>query len=195
MKKNNHLTHILVSIGVVLLLVAIGIYLYLSYPRSPIAVEYSLISPPHQEVWGLFQTHASTDQIIDAILATGVHVDDIQWMGSSVLSFATSKDRPEIVAWLLEQGADPNGTEPSSAPLRFTVDNHDTEIAELLLEYGADPDMDVGGMTVRWIINQSGSEELKTLLANWPKDKQEINKSKKQVILDSNEAEKKELVH
>jgi hypothetical protein len=97
------------------------------------------------------------------VKATGLHVDQIQTLwGVTILQEAVGAGRSDVVEWLLEQGADPDGVGGQRAsPLRTAVLMNQPDIVELLLRAGADPDLDRSGAksaygSPRWHASQSG---------------------------------------
>jgi ankyrin repeat protein len=99
----------------------------------------SLVGPGEPAMELLFQK-APLDSIKAAVAASGKKLDEIGWLGDTLLTVAVTEDRVDVVAWLLEDGADPNGAEGAMPPLTRAIYGELPEMVELLLQFGADPD-------------------------------------------------------
>ncbi|HDZ20073.1 hypothetical protein LCGC14_0409110 [marine sediment metagenome] len=142
------------------LAVVVGVVVYFR-PSISFDVERKLVGPEDDQVWALLYDEAPLEDIKQAVQNSGKHVDQLVWIGGSFLSNAVDKERKDLVVWLLEQGANPDGVEPSTAPLAGAIWNEDASMVQLLLKHGADPDLDMGhGMTPRRIAINGGNEEV-----------------------------------
>ena len=141
------------------LAVAVGVVYF--RPSISFNVERKLVGPEDDQVWALLRNEAPLEDIKQAVQNSGKHVDQLVWIGGSFLSNAVHEDRKDLVVWLLEQGANPNGVEPGTAPLVMAICNEDVSMVQLLLKHGADPDLDMGdSMTPRSIAISRGKEEV-----------------------------------
>jgi hypothetical protein len=79
--------------------------------------------------------------------ATGLHVDQIRTLwGETILDAAAARGRADVVEWLVDQGADPDGKEGHrGGPLCSVVVFKDLRTLEVLLAAGADPDINESG--------------------------------------------------
>ena len=80
---------------------------------------------------------ASARVLVDA----GADVDDANAWGVSAVTMAAHAGYRELVAFLLERGADPNADEAGFAALHEAVMRRDGEIVAILLDHGADPNI------------------------------------------------------
>ncbi|MCK4871769.1 MAG: ankyrin repeat domain-containing protein [Phycisphaerales bacterium] len=137
-------------------------------PYVTVTVERGFVRPDDR-AFTLLSQRASLEEIRASVLASGKHVDEIVWMGASLLSEAVVEDREDVAAWLLEQGADPDGISPATAPLCYAIQHENMAMILLLLKHGADPDLNMGGVsTPRWVaIHLVKNQEIIDLLENW----------------------------
>jgi hypothetical protein len=144
---------IAVSAGAVLL---IGVLLSWAWLMSNVKITVvDSLGPQAPEWWRLVRQGAPLHQVQIAVRTTGASPDSLHLDGSSILAHAAFNGRRDVVAWLLEQGADPNGHDVSDSPLLDAISRGHVEIVEMLLQNGADPDVDVSGgrfprSTPRW---------------------------------------------
>lgn len=110
-------------------------------PTVTFQVTHELVGPADARVWALLSDGAPLDDIKQAVRETGKHPDQMVWVGGSLLSNAVDEQRRDLVIWLIEQGANPNGVHPSTSPLNSAVWKMDTDMARLLIEKGADPNV------------------------------------------------------
>ena len=80
---------------------------------------------------------ASARLLVDA----GADVNDTNAWGVSAVTMAAHSGYRELVAFLLEQGADPDADEAGFAALHEAVMRRDAELAAILLDHGADPNV------------------------------------------------------
>lgn len=143
----------------------ISVYLIYSYVDVTYKQSSEMASYEYHSIWQLIYSDADVEKILDEVRASGVPVDSIQQRGDSLLSVAVVKENEALVLELLKLGADPNGLRPTSSPLFYSIGIKNTDIAEHLLDYGADPDLFIEeGMTLRELIEISGSNELRELV-------------------------------
>lgn len=108
---------------------------------------------------------ASDASIKRAIQSTNSHPDQLAEGDGTALYYAVSFERKEVVSWLLNQGASPDGAGLPRVPLVCAVENEDIECTRILLKHGADPDINgVEGVTARDLAEASGNRELRGLL-------------------------------
>ena len=121
----------------------VGIIVAWAYFRPTITfdVERELVGPEDDRVWALLRKDAPLEEIKQAIRETGKHPDQMVWVGGSLLSNAVDKGRKDLVIWLIDQGANPNGVHPSTSPLKSAVWKKDADMVRLLIEKGADPNV------------------------------------------------------
>lgn len=81
-------------------------------------------------------------ELIQVFLKRGAETNDhLNEDGDRLLHLAVAQRKSEMVAWLLERGADPReGNKNGTVPLFYTVAQDDDSIMKLLLSQGADPD-------------------------------------------------------
>jgi len=94
-----------------------------------------------QEADALFAAVQESDlEAVRVALDSGVAVDSKNRYGSTALFFAADRGSAEIVALLLERGADANVSDTfyQATPLVWAMDNGHTEIALLLLQHGSE---------------------------------------------------------
>ncbi len=145
---------------VLIALCVIGIVVAGAYyrPTITVQVESGLVGPQDERVWSLLLGDAPLEDIKKAVRDTGKHPDQMVWIGGSLLSNAVDKQRKDLVAWLIEQGANPNGITPNTSPLVYAIWNKDPEMIRLLIKYGSNPDLDMGdGMTPRSVAEGRGN--------------------------------------
>ena len=78
---------------------------------------------------------------VRAAIESGVAVDAPGFYGFTALLMASDKGHPEVVAYLLDAGADPTHRESfwGTHPLSAAIDGEHPEVVELLLAGGAEP--------------------------------------------------------
>ncbi len=133
-------------------------------PIVSIKVTHSLIGPEDAAFTMLAGDDVTLEEFKAAVLASGKHVDDISWRGSSLLSRTVVKRWYDLSAWLLEQGANPDGIHPGTNPLDFAILNRDFEHIKLLLDYGANPSLETGTGTPRSTAVNAGYHDIVKIL-------------------------------
>ena len=81
---------------------------------------------------------------IEKYLATGADINAPYTKTWTLLMNVANEDATEVVAFLLERGADPNVTAPHQSALGNAMWRQDAEIIELLLKHGAKTDFSYG---------------------------------------------------
>jgi hypothetical protein len=109
-------------------------------PRIDIQYEQKLVGPEERAIQ-LLSEGRPLQEIKNAVQASGKAVDEISWWDGSLLYWAVDKKRLDVAEWLLAEGASPNGTHPSEAPLRAAIVREHVPMVELLIKAGADPDL------------------------------------------------------
>lgn len=84
-----------------------------------------------------------------ALAAYGVSIDSFLPSGDTPLILATRYHRPQVMQWLLSQGARVNDTDTSGfSALHYAAYSGTTEMVDMLLSYGANPNItDTRGYT------------------------------------------------
>ncbi|MGM0898242.1 MAG: M48 family metallopeptidase [Bacillota bacterium] len=104
---------------------------------------------------------------VEQAIASGedIHAQDSE--GENALMYAVYSENKEVVAYLLEAGADPNSADDFSTVLVTAMEFQDYEIAKLLIENGADPAL-VGpdGMNAYSVMHANSEAELMAMLDN-----------------------------
>ena len=107
----------------------------------------------------------SLERIQKSVRQSGKSVDEINWLRGSLLFYAADERRVDVVAWVLSQGACPNGIDPRMAPLERAIRKGDVVSMKLLLEAGADPNLDMGGgITPEWVAREFSSPAILEVL-------------------------------
>lgn len=162
--RRRHKTRIAV---IVVLLIAVAAALELSFrPRIHISRETELVRIVNTPLSSLLFKGASLDEIKTAVEESGKSVDQISWLGGSLLYHAVLKGRRDVAEWLLSKNANPDGIHYTSVPLGTAVGNEDIEMIKLLIAWGADPDADMGDdMTPRSLAKLAKNPEVMAALS------------------------------
>lgn len=109
--------------------------------RVSVETKVTLVGPDEEAINLLFQG-ASLGSIQRAVQRAGKPVDQVIYRDKALLYWAVDERRPDVVAWLLKQGADPDGTSDNigGAPLEAAIVRRDVGMVERLIAAGADPD-------------------------------------------------------
>lgn len=102
-------------------------------------------------------------EMIDAGLMDESDEDDLD--AQTAAAAAISADAREIIAMLLDRGADPNGGK-SGSPLFLAVQMSDPAIAKLLLERGADPNRALAEGEPTYLPDIATNDEMRQLLVS-----------------------------
>ena len=81
------------------------------------------------------------------LLAAGANVDDRDAWGVSATALAAHAGYRNLVALLLEHGADPNAARSGFSALHCAIMRRDKAMVDVLLAHGADPNARLGGWT------------------------------------------------
>lgn len=159
MKKNT--TNIAVMAIAIGLIAILGIGFGVGFrPSIEYREESHLVGQEYTETWRLLDNKAGLTEIQRAVADSGKNVDDIFWNHGTLLANATTAGRTDVVAWLLEVGAQPDGAS-GSIPLARAVRGGRVEIARLLILHGANPDLDIGdGLTPRSLATLRKDKEM-----------------------------------
>ena len=127
-------------------------------------VRHELVGPDHAIL--LVRQGSSLADIQAEVRKSGKHVDQVQFLGQSLLCVAVRKKRYDVAEWLLtKQGANPNGVYFSGVPLASAIEQSDIEMIRLLLKFGADPDFDMRyDRTPRKIAESADNADILSLL-------------------------------
>lgn len=135
-------------------------------PGIEVTVHQELVGPDDRAI-SLLDKGASLTEIQRAVAESGKHVDQISWLGGSLLYHAVAERRTDVAKWLLAKGASPDGVDHSVLPLGRAIFNEDVGMVRLLVESGADPDIDMTfglGETPREIAKSIGNAEILSAL-------------------------------
>jgi hypothetical protein len=150
--KSNHYVFVIFIILAVTILIA-GVYFR---PFVHFSITHELTGPENPEVWSLLEKGAPLEDIQHAVRSTDKPIEHIVWVGGSILECSIEENRSDVVLWLLNEGANPDGVYSRGGPLRVAIHNKDEDMVRLLLEHGADPNAGKGDVMVSAI----GEEDL-----------------------------------
>jgi ankyrin repeat protein len=116
----------------------------------------------------LVQKNAWLGDVALRIAETG-EVDEVDFKGWTGLHWALVREVPDVIALLLESGADPNHpTGTGRLPLVIAMRSGQRDAVKMLLESGADPERaDSDGQTPRDAGRVGKYPELIEILENW----------------------------
>ena len=104
---------------------------------------------------------ATLENIRLAAKESGKKLDEMRYLGGTLLYYAADKRRPDVVRWAINHGADVNGGEGLLPPLLAAIKNSDAEMAKLLVSAGADPDANgAPGVSLRTMAEAKNSPAL-----------------------------------
>ena len=158
-----------VFVGIVVAMVVLVVVAALCpFPGVNVSVQRRLVGP-RDEAMTLLLRDASLEEIQVAFERSGKKVDDTSFLGGTLLYHSVAKRRPNVARWLLEQGANPNGTyaDFGGVPLEKAIRQEDIAMVRLLIQVGADPDL---RMCDGWTSPRGEAEKLgnSTILAELP---------------------------
>ena len=163
-RKHNRIRTRWFRLTIIAMAVALIAALLYFMPRVQIEVRTELTGPPDRAMDLLFQ-RAPLQDITSAVRQSGKHVDQICFLGGSLLLYAVEEGRPDLARWLIDEGANVNGVHRSMVPLETAIRQEDTAMVKLLLAAGADPDFDMGfGLTPREKAEWLGDVDILLLL-------------------------------
>jgi ankyrin repeat protein len=116
----------------------------------------------------LIQKNASIDAVVARIKEARA-IDELDFKGWTGLHWALVREREDVIALLLDSGADPNhATGTGRLPLNIAMRSGQGGAVKLLLEAGADPDRpDSDGKTPRMVGKAGRYPELVAMLESW----------------------------
>ena len=89
----------------------------------------------------MFAARAGSLASARLLVAAGADVNDANAWGVSAVTMAAHSGYRELVAFLLDRGADPDADQAGFAALHEAVMRRDAELTAILLEHGADPNV------------------------------------------------------
>lgn len=104
---------------------------------------------------------------VEELLDNGANLHAVDEESTTALHYAVYNEEPEIVEFLLEQGANPNDADDYSTALVTALLNESYDIASLLYEFGANPEqLNVDGFSALDFLGVSTLEEFEEFLFN-----------------------------
>jgi len=110
-------------------------------------LEYNRSIPRGGETALMFAARAGDLESATRLHAAGANVNDTDAWGVSATALAAHGGHGELVAWLLEHGADPNAARAGFAPLHAAIMRRDAAMAAALLAHGANANAPVTSWT------------------------------------------------
>ncbi len=159
-------TRTIVCTAIVFLFFAAIVALLWLNPRVTVTVNRRLVGPD-DEAMDLLAQDAPLGQIQLAVRRSRKHVDQMSYLGGTLLYCAVEERRIDVASWLLTEGADPNGTYHGvgGVPLEKAIRQGDTAMVRLLIDAGADPDLEMPyGVTPRLRAKKIGNTEILAIL-------------------------------
>jgi ankyrin repeat protein len=116
----------------------------------------------------LVQKNASIE-VVKARIEESDDIDEVDFKGWTGLHWALVREREDVIALLLDSGADPNHpTGTGRLPLNIAMRSGQGGALKLLLKAGADPNRaDTDGKTPRTVGKAGRYPELVAILENW----------------------------
>jgi ankyrin repeat protein len=102
---------------------------------------YNKEIPAGGETALLFAARVGDAESAAVLVGAGANVNDADAWGVSATSLAAHSDFRDVVALLLEKGADPNAAGPGFTALHSAIMHRDEALARLLLDHGADANL------------------------------------------------------
>jgi ankyrin repeat protein len=99
---------------------------------------YNKDIPAGAETALMFAARVGDLESAKLLVAAGANVNDTDAWGVSATSLAAHSGERDLVAFLLEKGADPNAMAPGFAPLHEAIMRRDEPMVKALLSHGAD---------------------------------------------------------
>lgn len=100
--------------------------------------QYNKIIPHGRETAMLFAARVGDLESAKLLAASGANVNDADAWGVSATVMAAHAGFTELVAWLLDRGADPNAASAGFTALHVAIMRRDTRMVAALLAHGAD---------------------------------------------------------
>jgi uncharacterized protein len=110
-------------------------------------LEYNRAIPHGGDTALMFAARVGDLASAKLLVVAGANVDDADAWGVSATAMAAHAGHRDIVAFLLEHGADPNAARAGFSPLHAAIMRRDEEMASALLARGADANAPVRGWT------------------------------------------------
>ena len=109
------------------------------------------------------------EELASALLERGANINAPRQNNSGLtpLILASSNNLPDMVNYLLNNGADPNlGNNEGKMPLHIAIENNNIDMVRALLEHGADPDSvnPEGKMPLYMAVEQNNIDIVRELL-------------------------------
>lgn len=147
----------LVACGLLAVVLVVWVVRGCPYPTIDVQVEHRLSGPDHESIHLLLQG-ATLEDIQTSVTRSGIPVDSIAWNGRSLLYYAAREQRLDIVEWLLEAGANPDGIDSGLTPLSAAINRGNLPLVKLLISAGANPDLRSPlGITPRMLAKTEGN--------------------------------------
>jgi ankyrin repeat protein len=100
---------------------------------------YNMSIPHGGDTALLFAARSGDLESARMLVEFGGDIDDADAWGISAVNFAAHSDFTDLVAFLLDAGADPNQADPGFTPLHNAIMWRDEAMVRALLDHGADP--------------------------------------------------------
>jgi ankyrin repeat protein len=110
-------------------------------------LEYNRAIPHGGETALMFAARVGDLVSTRLLVGSGANVDDRDAWGVSATTLAAHAGYGDIVEFLLEQHADPNGAQAGFSALHVAIMRRDEKMVRALLAHGADPNMPVQSWT------------------------------------------------
>jgi len=108
---------------------------------------YNKEIPAGEETALLFAARAGDLASAQLLVKAGANVNDVDAWGVSAVTLAAHSGFDEVVAFLLEKGADPNAMKAGFAPIHEAIMRRDQHIVASLLAHGADANLPLQSWT------------------------------------------------
>lgn len=109
--------------------------------------QYNRIIPHGRDTALLFAARVGDLESAKLLAGAGANVNDADAWGVSATMMAAHAGFTDLVAWLLERGADPNAASAGFTALHAAIMRRDTRMAAALLAHGADANAPVTAWT------------------------------------------------
>ena len=109
--------------------------------------QYNKIIPQGGDTALLFAARVGDLESAKLLTGAGANVNDADAWGVSATAMAAHAGFTDLVAWLLDRGADPNAAAAGFAALHAAIMRRDTRMVAALLAHGADANAPLTGWT------------------------------------------------